>query len=427
MANAAQKMIVICRLCLSQDESQLRPVTETIDVSLTILEIKRFSGIPINTDDDTAYAMCFECADRLKTSIAFRNTCLNNDGLFQELRAALMTREGCAPEDAVVIVKEGEPNPLGLQYFQTGEDSMEMENITMDPDNEYIANEQADSYMELDRVVPEPVSGESEDAGAASVPGQTIASDHPCDTPDGYPTDSIKPSLPIREIKPMRAERSRSKKLCTICGKMVTSMRSHIVQHIDHTKHACPYCPVEMTVKGNMTKHINSVHLKTINKTCKLCGKGFTQNKSYGSHMITVHGIGEKHPCTLCSKVFNFQYSLKDHMTRVHSEVRRLGCPICGKLFKVKQALAMHLRSHSAEQPYACSQCPKRFKSRFAKKTHELTHSGVVFECGFCCKTYRYKALLSMHLRKMHPTDLSTQDGGVYEEVKEEETDKDEA
>uniref|UniRef100_A0A182QMN4 Protein krueppel n=1 Tax=Anopheles farauti TaxID=69004 RepID=A0A182QMN4_9DIPT len=423
MANGTQKMIVICRLCLSQDERLLRPVTETIDASLTILEIKRFSGIPININEEIAYAICFECADRVQSSIAFRNACLDNDGLFQELRSAFMAQLGCTEKDAVVIVDDSISNRLGQQYFQIDDDNnVHIENLTTDPYKEDVSIEQAEAVIVFDRVESDPVSDEYDAADNVRLPGQTTESSDLSVTTE----ESTKPSHSNREIRSMRTEKSsRTKKLCTICGKMVTSLPSHIAQHTNEpTQHACPYCPVKMTVKSNLKQHIQAVHLKKISKKCKLCDKGFTQNKSYASHMISFHGIGRKHPCKLCSRVFNFPSGLKDHMNRVHSEVRSLECDICGKMFKVKSALATHIRTHSGDQPYACTQCPKRFKSQFAKKTHELTHSGIVFECGFCSKTYRYKALLSMHLRKTHSTEML--ESTEYDEEQEVDASKEE-
>uniref|UniRef100_A0A182QSQ9 Uncharacterized protein n=1 Tax=Anopheles farauti TaxID=69004 RepID=A0A182QSQ9_9DIPT len=47
----------------------------------------------------------------------------------------------------------------------------------------------------------------------------------------------------------------------------------------------------------------------------------------------------------------------------------------CG--LPLKKALQIHGRVHSSDQPYACNQCPKRFKSGYARNTHQLTHSGI--------------------------------------------------
>ena len=67
-----------------------------------------------------------------------------------------------------------------------------------------------------------------------------------------------------------------------------------------------------------------------------------------------------------------------------------------------RQALKLHESVHSTDRPYSCAMCPKQFKSLSARRTHELTHVGVVFPCSLCDKSYQYKSLLNAHVKKHH-------------------------
>ncbi|XP_053668254.1 zinc finger protein 37-like [Anopheles marshallii] len=432
MASVTRKLLNICRFCLCQDESKLRPIENILP--LTVKDVERFTGIKINTQENISYAMCFDCTHKLEVASNFLQFCLNNNADFERLLKIAKASARNVPKRTIHPSRQLESDPLDLHYVITADDDevddeeigKEVIEIFDDDDDEEEEEEEHDNDANDHHLKTQDQKARNDRAENYSANyidiGEYSESDeheprYEClafsnnsiinktDTWNQLNSANTPVENPqVREIITHRTRKSyHPQQLCNLCGKLVTHIRGHLDSHANERRHACPHCPVKMTSKGNLVKHIHGVHLKLISKTCGICGRGFTNKNSYASHMVAGHGIGDRYTCTLCSRIFNHKSSLSDHMRRAHSNARNLACETCGKSFKVRRALKIHMNVHSTDQPYPCGKCPKRFKSSYARKIHELTHSGIVFECALCGKTYRYKSLLNVHLKKMHP------------------------
>uniref|UniRef100_A0A182WF11 Uncharacterized protein n=1 Tax=Anopheles minimus TaxID=112268 RepID=A0A182WF11_9DIPT len=384
----------------NQNEKILIPLCKALNASLGMGDVERFTGIQIKPEYTSLYMMCFECTRMLKKSSEYRESCISNDVLFRELFVKIEYDESCDDYEGAHCSKE---ETISIELVLPYDDQTQFEEQREEDGGNASCNEEDETtdapHMKVVKyeTVKTGLSDDEqhENAGISSS----------ADTLDRKPVRHVS-KIKSKSSKPGSQPSkncSRAKQLCVTCGKLVNNLARHQQSHTMGIKRACPHCPVEMVDHSNLLRHIEAVHLKKVVKTCEKCGQGFTHNNTYKSHMRSRHGIGETYKCLNCQKEFNHPGGLRDHCKRFHSNDFNFDCVTCGKRFKLKQELRVHERVHSTEKPYACSLCPKRFKSGFAKKTHELTHSGISFECTICNKSYRYKSLLSMHNRKMHP------------------------
>lgn len=386
MAHAVCKILDICRFCLLHDD--LIPITQAIESMVTIQDIENFTGIQITDEEQLSFAICKNCCKVLENSVAYRNICLNNDVVFKQLFSVV-----------IESIKDEE-----------NDDSTQIKDDS--------SNDESDDQIGAD--------GPSFDATFSSA----------SDAEDLQPTtvspiisnSSIRPNRP-RTKGPARAkakgkadEKSntsteqkieKEKTVCYTCGKLVTNLPNHMINHNKERRYSCPHCPLKMSNGTNMKKHIEAVHEKKIAKSCELCGEGFIHLSTFVRHMTSKHGIGETYECKICSKTFTQVDKYRRHMNKWHKARTEYPCTICNKVFNGRQRLKIHQSVHSDDQPYACRICPKRFKSKEAKRTHEITHTGIRFSCTLCQRSYKYKNLLNRHYRYDHGAETSV-DGDNY-------------
>ncbi|XP_052889743.1 zinc finger protein 418-like [Anopheles moucheti] len=419
----------ICRFCLSQDWDKLVQLNTIINSTLTLQDIKRFTGIKNLEEENKPYVLCGDCHIKLINSVTFRHSCLANEAFFREFclgfeeladshgeeteKTTAEPNESVSEIEFIVVNKRKKRKIVTMQndLLERSERlSCEFEETETTHDFDYCAN----------RIEPgEPSSSDEECSEKPQLVRNKVAMDR--NTLFIESMRLIKATQQRQEVARIAASsavesksstshlvRDRCSKairsqLCDVCGKVVHKLSDHMSIHTKEMRYACPHCPVRMANHGNLYRHVQAVHMKRIMKTCKDCNKGFTSDGSYKSHMRSEHGIGETYECKLCPKKFNHPGNYRVHIIRCHSDERKFTCSICGKQFKEKRDHRNHQRVHSDDKPFACSQCPKGFKSEYARKTHELTHAGVVFKCTVCDKSYRYKCLLNIHIKKDHP------------------------
>uniref|UniRef100_A0A2M4CZQ3 Putative c2h2-type zn-finger protein n=1 Tax=Anopheles darlingi TaxID=43151 RepID=A0A2M4CZQ3_ANODA len=409
-----------CRFCLSQDCEFLIPLSSAIeDFSFSIQDIQQTTGVLIFESEVDCLSVCTKCITRIELAVDFRRSCIDGNVLFLQLFGHIIDK---------------------LRSFDIVDENLEhAEYITDDPLNmELILQSDLNNENAL-KVHDETPMEETEDLfGERTSNGQEDCGDESSSSEDlsPVPTSALKSKRKITNKRvaatassasdrkkakskekigynengkandPNKTSRSDGcrKRLCGICGVLVSNLVGHTRSHTKENLLKCPHCPVQMAHSTNLLRHVNTAHVKKIIKSCEPCGKGFTSINAYNSHM-RFHGIGAQYQCEICLKMFNRASSRRVHIKRLHFVEWKYECHICQGKFKDAGFLRGHGRVHSTNAPFACSHCPKRFKSSSAKRTHEITHSGIDFPCTLCTKVYRYKSLLSMHYRKCHPEE----------------------
>lgn len=78
---------------------------------------------------------------------------------------------------------------------------------------------------------------------------------------------------------------------------------------------------------------------------CKECGRAFRERGNMNKHVLSVHRKQKSHQCTQCTKSFAFRDGLLRHISTVHENERRHKCQLCHRQFKQLSHLVKHRRS----------------------------------------------------------------------------------
>uniref|UniRef100_A0A182NPL0 Uncharacterized protein n=1 Tax=Anopheles dirus TaxID=7168 RepID=A0A182NPL0_9DIPT len=304
-----------------QEATKLRPITKVTSAALTIEDIEHFTGIEIGPVDSISHAICVHCTEMLKTAAAFRMTCLENNVLFKELSSLLFVSRDCTDYDGIVdylgLSEDAEETMQDDNHSQRGRVFCltEIESHNNKPEVKYI---QADIAASCASSTDETIMDDGISYCANYIPqGESCGSE----TEEEDIGDERSTFYPIihRYVSYKHVRGSRKLPLCDICGRFVTHIPNHVFIHKQDAKFACPYCPVKMKQKPNLTAHMRTVHEKLITKTCAICGQGFVHHKTYKYHLLSHRGKDETYECKPCSKTFPHKIALRDHFNRMHN------------------------------------------------------------------------------------------------------------
>ncbi|XP_075997404.1 zinc finger E-box-binding homeobox 2 [Genypterus blacodes] len=121
------------------------------------------------------------------------------------------------------------------------------------------------------------------------------------------------------------------------------------------SQQACPFCHRTYQRGASLREHIKYCQEREGgHMVCPLCGYTATFRAQMERHLALHNQVQDKSAITLDQSM----------------ETRKFKCLQCGKAFKYKHHLKEHLRIHSGEKPYECSNCKKRFSHSGSYSSH---------------------------------------------------------
>lgn len=110
-------------------------------------------------------------------------------------------------------------------------------------------------------------------------------------------------------------------------------------------RHVCPTCSAGFKMRGDLSRHIRTVHEGKRRYTCHTCQKAFGHSGHLNRHIQSVHLRQRRFECEFCGFKFFQASHLQSHMGHIHDQKKPVECNICGLRLNSHSELKCHRKN----------------------------------------------------------------------------------
>lgn len=392
-----------CRLCMKQYKSKrfLRNICITDATFNIFVETFEFC-IGQKPPKNSGAFICKLCDQKMNQFFRFKSMCLENA---TKIETADSQAEEPVSKESPVVAQENNESFMNLDFIA----SYELIGPILDQ-----GEASKDGFCLAENIVPnntatqeactevQEACSEDKNQGDGDDQSQICSTQNNAQEEIEKATKAISPQLKRNHQELVNQKNCEAEGSCPICGLQVQSLKDHIQKHKLY-RH-CDKCSA-IVKRGSYNKHMEKHE-----EQCEVC------HKEFSSAIMPVHKLRHKDPNFYtaedkekyknhyCAQHNIFVTAMESHLKAKHSANKNelFSCEFCGKCFNTHMKLCYHMADHKGQ--FQCDLCHKVFQNRNRINTHmETVHlKKQTFCCTQCSKGFAIKQHLKDHIRDIH-------------------------
>ncbi|XP_072943290.1 uncharacterized protein [Epargyreus clarus] len=163
----------------------------------------------------------------------------------------------------------------------------------------------------------------------------------------------------------------------------------------------CEPCQMKFSNRAESLEHKKLYHKEEQSWICEVCGKSYAHRSSQITHMHSHYPA--RYSCHDCDYSTYNKYDLIKHV-RIHTGDKCFKCTQCPAAYRTSSNLRTHVRLlHERARPYACHICGKTYNDRATLNRHIDAHNDIKRHiCNVCNAAFTKRSYWKKHLLKQH-------------------------